>query len=161
MSAMPPFRLVPGDVLVYNDRSIVGWIIRAKTWHSASHVEIALGGGKTFTSRIPFGARIYPFMRKRLVKVLRPVRSIDADELRHAVMTRPTAPYGWGDLTAFIGWDWDPPGEVCSAAVTEVLRMVGLDPFDGEPSRLVAPFQFDLSNCFTDYPIDEETEVLP
>ena len=43
--------LLPGDVMLYRPSGVFGWLIRVKTWHPISHVEVHCGGGQSFASR--------------------------------------------------------------------------------------------------------------
>jgi hypothetical protein len=158
-------KLQPADILLYKPTADpAGFVIAWRTWHLVGHVEMYLGNGQSYTARIPNGVRIYPWMPQRLKMVLRPVTPLDMAGVREFIRQRGNLPYGWGDLFEFIGWGgwtWNPPGEHCGDTVTQAVRAGGLDPFNGESSRLIAPFQFALSNCFQKYEIEKDTEVLP
>src|SRR5581483_8729591 len=51
-------------------------------------------------------------------------------------------PYGWKDLSAFVGLSWSSRGMFCSEFATAFLRAGGLPIFNDEPPREIAPFQF-------------------
>lgn len=159
---MKTFQLAAGDVMLFKPADLAGWLITVKTWHLVSHCSAYVGQRMVISSDVPYGTRYYPLATKRkLFKVLRPKEPLDLDAGLRWFNNYPKQPYGWLDLAAYVALPWDGPGETCSAIVTMFLRACGLDPFDGEDARLIAPFEFDLSSCFTDHPIDAETEVLP
>lgn len=64
--------LKPGDILLYSSKSLLGWLIRTKTFSRFSHVEIYIGDGLTITAR-PAGVNTYDYTSKDLVVVLRPI----------------------------------------------------------------------------------------
>lgn len=159
---MKTFQLLPGDVLLFRPDNVVGWVTTLKTWHRVGHCEAYIGHGTVVTSKVPHGTRYYSMSNEvRLFKVLRPIEPLDLAAGLRWFDAYPKRPYGWLDLAAFVALPWDGPGEICSAVVTMFLRACGLDPFDGEPARDIAPYSFDLSPAFKDYEIDGDTEVLP
>jgi hypothetical protein len=156
------FQLLPGDVLLYRPtRDIAGMLTAIKTGHAVGHCELVVKPGRSYTSRIPYGAGVYKITLPRLFKVLRPKDPLDFQGVWRYIETVEPEPYGWLDLLAYMGAEKDWPGRTCSTAVAEALRGGGLDPFDGDDARRIMPFQFDLSDKFTDYVIDSETEVIP
>jgi hypothetical protein len=153
--------LVPGDVLLYRPTGLFGRIIALKTWHKVGHCEVYVGDGVSVASRDGKGVGRYELRTKDLFKVCRPKDTHPFDlaaALRWFDMLPPTR-YGWGDLLAFIGVERDHGGIVCSPFATEFLRAGGVDPFDGEPARWIAPFQFDLSPVLKDYVV-KDGEVI-
>lgn len=134
--------LKPGDVLLYKPTSIYGWIIRVKTWHSVSHVEIYLGNGKSSASRDGIGVNIYPLRLDGLTCVMRPKQAFDTQKATAFTKSHAGTPYGWLDLLNFTGLRIHTKGIVCSPWVTEVLRNNNIPIFNDEDSDLIAPFQF-------------------
>src|SRR5690242_9240288 len=100
-------QLLPGDVLLYKPTSIYGLIIWAKTWHRISHVEVYDGDGYSWASRDGIGFNRYPLRIGQLAKVLRPTKEVlkqwDLDASRRWATEMIGTPYGWLDLTAFVG----------------------------------------------------------
>jgi hypothetical protein len=140
--------LLPGDILLYRPNGIFGRLIALKTWHPISHVEVYLGGGVSAASRDGQGTGIYPLRLAQLALVCRPIVPCDVGAGLRWFATQPHQPYGWLDLAAFFGATVDGRGVVCSPFATEFVRACGLDPFNGEPSIRIAPFQFALSPVF-------------
>ena len=142
--------LLPGDVLLYKPKGLYGWIIRVHTWHAIAHVEIAMGLGVSAASRDGIGVNYYPTRTEDLAAVLRPKPFFDLAAARRYVDAMKGTPYGWFDLLNFVGVNVDQRGIVCSPFVTEVLRHGGVPVFNAEPSRLIAPFQFQESELLQD-----------
>lgn len=164
-------QLKPGDVLLYSPKGIFGWIIRVKTWHKVAHCEVYVGHGESVASRDGIGVGRYPLRTAQLTAVCR----MKPDAIRDAAGTilpfnlfkalvwferMKGTSYGWGDLLNFAGFNVDAWGIVCSPFCAKFLRAGGLDPFNGEPAQKIAPFQFELSNCFEVFDVDGEALTL-
>lgn len=149
ITPIPPKQedLKPGDVLLYRPKGIFGYLIRVKTWHRISHVEVYLGSGLSSASRDGQGVNLYPLRLSELAYVLRPKPGLQFDAIRAHDFTANHAgtPYGWADLLDFAGFHVDTKGVVCSPWAAMVLRDNGWPIFDGEPPNLIAPFQFKTS----------------
>jgi len=146
--------LIQGDVLLYDSKGLYGRIIALKTWHHVTHVELYLGLGLSSASRNGLGVNMYSLRESDLAYVWRPKMPFNAAKAMRYTAKYKGTPYGWLDLLAFIGLKCDDKGIVCSPWVTDVLRDNGIDPFNGEPSRLVAPFEFLCS------PVGDVYEVI-
>jgi hypothetical protein len=163
-------QLKRGDVLLYKPKGVFGWIIRVKTWHPISHVECYVGDGFSVASRDGIGVGRYPLRASELAVVCRPKSDIPT-QLGPGVFDWPRAmawfdrqkgtPYGWADLLQFAGWNIDANGIVCSPFIARFVRMLGYDPFNGESAERIAPFQFELSNCYEIYEVSADGEVTP
>lgn len=143
--------LKPGDVLLYSPRGIFGWLIAVKTWHATSHVEVYIGNGLSVASRDGIGVDIYPLRVEQIQKICRQRGKMKFDAaagLKWFIQDAQGKPYGWLDLFAFVGINIDGPGMICSTFATEFVRACGTDPFNGEDSKKIAPFQFALSPVF-------------
>lgn len=135
-------QLQAGDALLYSGKGLYGCLIRLKTWHSVGHVEVYLGLGLSTASRDGVGVGLYPVRETDLAYVWRPQMPFNASRAFAYASKRKGEPYGWLDLLAFIGWKSDGEGTVCSPYATDVQRAGGVDPFNWEPSRNIAPFQW-------------------
>jgi cell wall-associated NlpC family hydrolase len=133
-----------GDCLLYKPASVFGWIIKLKTWHPISHVEVYAGDGKSWASRDGKGVGLYPYRDSGLVGVYRPTVELDLPALRAYGVKMLGTPYGWADLLAFVGVTKDFKGIICSTFVTLLYRAGGFDPFNGEDALAIAPFEFEL-----------------
>jgi hypothetical protein len=153
--------LIQGDVLLYNSKGVYGRIIAFKTWHKVTHVELYLGLGLSSASRNGVGVNLYPLREADLVYVWRPKMPFNAGKAMNYTAKHKGTPYGWLDLLAFAGLKCDGDGIVCSPWVTDVLRNNGIDPFNGEPSRLVAPFEFLCSPVGDVYEVVDGQIVKP
>lgn len=140
-----PALLKPGDILLYGPSSIYGWIIKLKTWHPISHVEIYDGNGMSWASRDGIGVNIYPFRSAQLAVVLRPTQPIDMVVAREWARHMVGVPYGWLDLLAFVGSKKRFKGIVCSPFVCRFAKVGGLNLFGPEPCHFIAPFQFETT----------------
>lgn len=138
-----------GDVLLYESGGFYGWLIKTKTWHHVTHVEIALSPVTSTASRNGIGVGIYPTRTEGLKYVLRPSTFNVASALAYVDVMKGT-PYGWLDLLNFMGWHVDRGGIVCSPYATEVLRAGGVPVFGHEPALSIAPFQFLTSELLVD-----------
>lgn len=58
-SATSGLVLKPGDILLYRTNSLVGWIIRTKTWSPVNHSETYLGSNYSAASRDGIGVDTY------------------------------------------------------------------------------------------------------
>lgn len=153
-----PAILQPGDCLLYRPSGPFGWIIRVKTWHRISHIEIYLGGGKSSASRDGLGVNIYPLRTSQLAYVLRPKFHFDAAVATAFTEKNAGTPYGWLDLLDFTGFiNIDKKGIVCSPWATLVFRL--FKPiFNTEEPNLVAPFEFLESEDFVQVWSDGQPE---
>lgn len=158
--------LVPGDVLLYRPKGIFGRLISIKTWHNVGHCECYIGDGVSVASRDGKGVGKYELRTSELFRVCRP-KDLYPFDLAAAMKwfdALPRMRYGWLDLLAFVGMQRDHDGIVCSPFCTEFLRAGGVDPFDGEPARYIAPFQFDISPVLKDFDVKKgevEVEAVP
>lgn len=137
-----PDDLRPGDVMLYKPSGLYGWIIKVKTWHSISHVEVYHGGGISAASRDGKGVNFYPVRLDGLAYVLRPTIPFDKAKADAFVSSMLGTPYGWLDLLDFVGISVDKKGIVCSPFATLDLRAAGIPVFNDEPANLIAPFEF-------------------
>lgn len=140
MSTLPD--LQPGDVLLYRPANIYGWLIRLKTWHSISHVELYLGNGWSSASRDGLGVGLYPLRTAQLAVVMRPRSPIDACKAWSYTRDHAGTPYGWLELLNFLGIPVRGRGIVCSGWVTALLRYLDVKVFNNDPMDAIAPFQF-------------------
>lgn len=148
--------LRPGDVLLYRAKGLFGRIIAVKTWHPIAHVELYLGAGKSAASRDGQGTGIYPLRESELVTVCRPKVPLDLAAGRRWMLQQGHKPYGWLDLLQFVGLNIDTDGIVCSPFIALLVRVCGLDPFNGEPAVKIAPFQFLVSPVFLIFSYQQE-----
>jgi hypothetical protein len=147
--------LKAGDCCLYTGKGLYGWIIRFHTGHTIGHVEVYLGNGLSAASRNGIGVSLYAYRPDDLAYIWRP-RAFDAPKALAYTMKRKGEPYGWFDLLAFVGANVDGKGVVCSPFATELYRDNGIDPFNGEPSRLIAPKDFLLSSVGDIYEVTNE-----
>lgn len=139
--------LRPGDCLLYKPSSVFGTIIKLKTWHAISHVEIYDGTGWSWASRDGVGVNRYP-VRTDYIGVWRPTPALNlvaADLYGHSMIG---TPYGWPELLAFVGITVKGKGVFCSEFATLWYRAAGFDPFPGENAIDVAPFEFSINPDF-------------
>ena len=95
--------LHPGDVLLYNDHSIVDGLICFRTWSDVAHVEVYLGSGLSAASRNGIGVNVYPMRLLDLQYVRRPKDAFDINKAYTFARQMSGTPYGWLDLTEFYG----------------------------------------------------------
>jgi hypothetical protein len=153
--------LRPGDAILYKSKGFYGWLIALKTWHHVSHVEIYMGFGLSAASRDKIGVGLYPLRTSELEYVWRPHGIFDAPKALTYVNKHKGEPYGWLDLLAFVGLKTDGKGIVCSPFATDVQRSGGIDPFNGEDSRNIAPFQWLTSPAGDIYDVSEDGALTP
>lgn len=136
------YKLCPGDIMLFKPTSLFGQLIRIKTWHNVSHVEIYRGAGQSDASRDGIGVGTYPVRTSGLVWVLRP--KVPLDIVKGLTYTEELmgTPYGWVDLLNFAGIPLNRRGIVCSPFAAGWLRAAGWDVFPEDPIECVAPFQF-------------------
>lgn len=143
--------LRPGDVLLYKGKGLFSLLIRIKSWHPQTHVEVYIGNGRSAASRDGKGVAIYPVRLDDLAHVLRPDVPFDrAAAMRWFAAEANGLPYGWADLLVFVGLNINHRGVVCSAFATQFLRAGGVAIFNNELAERVAPFQFLLSESLTE-----------
>ena len=137
-----PDKLQAGDCLLYRPKGIFGQLIRIKTWHKISHVEVYAGNGMSYASRDGLGVNLYPVRLSELAWVLRPSK-LPANITFSYAKSMIGTPYGWLDLLAFIGLPVNFPGIVCSAFATNIYR-TDLDwpIFPTDTATDIAPFEF-------------------
>lgn len=151
-----------GDVLLYRPVGFYGLLIWVKSWHPIAHVETFVGNGESIASRDGLGTGVYPLRLSELAIVCRPRVPVDIAGARARFEQLPHRPYGWLDLLEFIGLDVDAPGIVCSPCATEVMRDAGLvDLFNGEPAKMIAPFQFALDPAFDVFDVQPDGSLQP
>lgn len=143
-------QLKAGDVLLYKPKGIFGWLIWLKTWHPIAHVECYVGDGFAVASRDGIGVGKYPLRTSELAVICRPKPDILLNFTKAFVWfeRQKGTPYGWADLLQFVGLNVDAAGIVCSPFIARFCRVLGYDPFNGEQAERIAPFQFELANCF-------------
>lgn len=142
--------LLPGDCLLYKPTGLFGALIRLKTWHAISHVEIYAGQGKSWASRDGLGVDLYPYREEQFAAALRPAQgSFNYQQAEAWAQTKVGTPYGWAQLLLFIGLPIHGSGLFCSEFATQFYRAGGLDPFAGEDAQAVAPFEFLICPLFT------------
>jgi hypothetical protein len=136
--------LLPGDVLVFSRKGLFDSIIRVKTWSPATHIEIAIGGGKTVASRNGKGCEIYPIDLDGLYAVLRPQFPFDIDAaLADFHEKYEGKPYGWIALFSFCCIDIHDKGLFCSELATLFLRGGKMEPFNPTiRAEIVSPGNF-------------------
>jgi hypothetical protein len=134
--------LKAGDIMLYRPKGLFGQLIRLKTWHSISHVEIYDGGLYSLASRDGLGVDRYPVRLEQLAYVLRAHVRLNLDAGRQYFDSMQGTPYGWLDLLNFFGFPVRAPGIVCSPFAAGFLRAAGWNVFPLDPVELVAPFQF-------------------
>lgn len=152
---MSELNLQPGDVLLYRTHSVIGWLIRTKTWSPVNHTETYLGDGKTAASRDGLGVATYDLFndsKHELYAVLRPRDPFDL-----------AAGLTWHE--SCIGQKYDLKGvfafflaayqsaqdrSFCSEHSVRMARMMGLQPFaaDYDADR-VSPGMFLASTAYT------------
>lgn len=144
--------LQPGDLMLYKPgaRSFFGWLIRIKTWHAISHVEVYVGDGKSFASRDGIGTNIYPMRLSDLVLVRKPNLPFNIAKALAGFYRTGHQPYGWLDLLQFMGAPVDAKGVVCSPAATDFIRDGDVPVFGREPSIKIAPMQLALTELYRD-----------
>lgn len=152
-----PADLQPGDCLLYGPKGFFGWAIRIHTGHSIAHVEVFVGydPAESVASRDGKGVGLYPLRIDGLKAVYRPREPFNLGAALRWFKQLPPIPYGWADLLNFIDINVDAKGIVCSPFAAEFYRAGGLDPFNGEPSNKIMPFQFAVSNSFRKVEADE------
>ena len=136
------YKLSPGDIMLYKPTSLFGQLIRIKTWHNVSHVEIYRGNGRSYASRDGLGVNDYPVRTQGLIYVLRPKIPLDLVKGDRYFGRMMGTPYGWVDLLDFIGCSFDTQGIVCSPFAAAWLRACGWNVFPEDPVTKIAPFQF-------------------
>lgn len=134
--------LRPGDILLYRPAGLFGQIIRIKTWHNISHVEIYDGSYQSVASRDGIGVGRYPLRLSQLTYVLRPEVPLDLAKGHTYFDAMNGTRYGWLDLIAFVGLPAKAPGIVCSPFAAGYLRACGWNVFPTDPIEKIAPFQF-------------------
>lgn len=151
--------LKPADVLLYKPKGLFGWIIKFKTWHAISHVECYVGDGFSVASRDGIGVGKYPLRVNDLAVICRPIPTFDIPRAMRWFEMQKGTPYGWADLLQFAGFNVDSTGIVCSPFITRFSRNGGMDPFNGESAEKIAPFQFELSNCYEIFEVNADGEI--
>lgn len=141
-------RLQAGDCLLYTPSGVFGSLIKLKTWHAISHVEVYGGDGSSWASRDGLGVGRYPLRTDHLAGAWRPLHPLNLPAaVAYSVRMRGT-PYGWPELFTFIGITVRGRGVFCSEFATEWYRAAGMDPFPGEDPQFVAPFEFAINPDF-------------
>lgn len=161
--ADPKLNLRAGDILLYRPSSVFGWIIKVKTWHPVSHVEIYDGGLQSWASRDGVGVNRYDLRLSGLEYVLRPTVPLDLEAGRAWARSMVGTKYGWLDLAAFVGVSKDFGGIVCSPFAATLLRKDGWNVFPTDSANAVAPFQFlDLvgPECQIAYSPDDLAKII-
>lgn len=94
--------LKPGDVILYAEKTLIGAIIRWKTWSNVSHVETYLGDGLSAAARAK-GVNTYPLETRAIMLVLRPIRPFDIERMKafHQSCVGQGYDY-WGLIRVFI-----------------------------------------------------------
>jgi hypothetical protein len=151
---IPAALLKTGDCCLYTGKGLYGRIIRFHTGHTIGHVEVYLGNGLSSASRNGVGVGLYPYRSDDLAYVWRPKPFFSGPKALNYTVRNKGVPYGWLDLLAFGGFNVDGPGIVCSPWATNVYRDQPFDPFNGEPSKLIAPKDFLLSDVGDIYEVN-------
>lgn len=124
--------LIPGDVMLYRPKGIVGWLIASRTFSNWAHVEVYIGGGESLASRDGIGVGRYPVRWEQLGKVLRPRGHFHR---RRALWWFNKHAKGQGyDYLAIVRFllphcikrDLDRERQICSAFVVRLLRRAGV-----------------------------------
>lgn len=142
-----PSILQVGDCLLYRPSSVFGWLIAVKTFTRISHVEVYVGGGKSFTSRDGKGVDIYPLRTDGLAAVRRPVSPLpNLDKaLAWTQLVRGQA-YDFKDLWTFLLMgkpSGDPLKMICSESVACWYKEVGYEAVNLDVnSEAIAPADF-------------------
>ena len=145
------FQLKAGDIMLFRPtpfhwKSFYTWpfgqMIKIKTWHPISHVEVYDGQQQSVASRDGQGVGRYPVRLSELAYVLRPQVPLDLSKGHAWFDTMNGTPYGWLDLLDFVGAPVDRKGIVCSPFAAGYLRACGWSVFPTDPINKIAPFQF-------------------
>ena len=156
--------LCPGDVLLFNRKSIYNWVINVKTWSRISHVEVvetANHGHVTIAaSRNGKGVKRFEPDWRGLALVLRPVPTLlGLDVARAWFETVRGQKYDWLGLLNFayaraVGKD---NGKMfCSEFATRFMRRAGLPLFPEQDADTIAPRDFLLTSQL--YPVWRSTD---
>lgn len=156
------YALQAGDCLLFSPSGFFGSIIKLKTWHNISHVEVydgptgPSGAPQSWASRDGVGVNLYPARLNDIAIALRPrcLKGLDLDAMRAYGKSMIGTPYGWGDLLEFVNITHDFKGIVCSPFATLLYRAGGFDPFDGEDAQKIAPFEFAVTDAFVKLPLN-------
>jgi hypothetical protein len=136
--------LIPGDILLYGDNSLLSWLIRFRTWSDVSHVEVYAGNGRTLAARV-HGVREYPLSVLGLRRVIRPVELFHfAAGLQWFEASACKLPYGYADLARFYLLNVPTKGLICSEFVDLFFRHCWLALFNlNYPEGAVCPRDFE------------------
>src|SRR5258708_6530968 len=118
--------------MLFGPASVFGWLIRFKTWHRVSHVEVYMGNGLSAASRDVKGVARYPVRIDHIAMILRPTIPFNMESANKYVDSMTGTPYGWLDLLNFTGIHVNAPGIVCSPFATNLLRAAGIPVFNDE-----------------------------
>lgn len=136
--------LLPGDILLYGDRSLLSWAIRTRTWADVSHVEVYVEDGRSIASRSE-GVAVYPLRILGLRRVIRPVAPFDLAKGMEWFKTVDGTHYGWLDMFRFYGIDVPTKGLICSQLVDLFFQNCGLALFNLDyPEGAVTPRDYEL-----------------
>jgi hypothetical protein len=147
-----PSDLLPGDHCLYFDRaSVVDWLIAARTWGQAAHIEIYVGQGGSIASRNGIGVNRYPFRADGLVVVLRPRLPFDFNAGMAWFETVSGQKYDFTGLLSFylMGHVGSNDRKFCSELTCLWDRAAGIPSFAYDwPAEKVAPDSNLLSPAF-------------
>jgi hypothetical protein len=100
---LPLPELKAGDVLLYNDSSLIDRLICFRTWSDVAHVEVYLGNGLSSASRNGVGVNVYPLRLLGLRYIRRPLTDFNTPDAYQFARENAGLPYGWLDLAQFYG----------------------------------------------------------
>jgi hypothetical protein len=153
--------LMPGDCLLYEGKGIASTIIFLKTWHKISHCEMYVVQGTSVAARDFKTSDYFPLREEGLVKVLRPKPQFEfkmSEALKWFDKNAKGTKYDIWGLLRFASWKnpfsflgvKDKDKNFCSELLTRLYRAGGLPVFNREDADAIAPFQFQLSECFSE-----------
>jgi uncharacterized protein YycO len=142
---------LPGDHLLYSGQSFFARLIKLKTWSRYSHIEIYIGNSLTVTSRDGIGVRIFPFIERNLVTVLRPHGSLDLSKGIKWLDSVVNQKYDWWGILRFFNLGKESQNkQFCSEFCTRFDRACGFKPFaEWYDADKVSPGMFHSSPNFT------------
>jgi hypothetical protein len=141
--------LQPGDILLYQGRSLMSWLIRIKTFSPISHVEMVAFEGFSYASRDGIGVGTFPFREDGLYAILRlavPLTDFELEALDRAQKAYDGLPYDWLGLFGFFGPSHGIDGQskaFCSEHIARLFKLAGRPLFGvAYPSDKVSPGMF-------------------
>lgn len=146
--------LLPGDLLLFRSKGLMGRGIQLKTSSKVTHCEIYIGSARTIASRDGIGVDTYDFTDKNLVMILRPKAQIDMPAMLHWHVTEAKGQgYDWvGLFMGFFARKWGRENNkmFCSEHCTRAYRRGNIEPFrDGIDADSIHPGDLFKSAAFT------------